>query len=280
MFGSLVTVFPTPHEGGALHLRHRGHEWIFDSGQALSTKEEPSIGYAAFFSDIEHEVTQMISGHRVTLTFNLYFDGDELTSAKDLYPQPANKGAFRETFRGLLENPEFMADGGTLGFGLRHVYPIENDLSHVYGILKGSDAVVYQSVRALGCEPMLYTYYQDGIRNAEGVIIDEVADLSNGPYEYDDLESILVEEGGILVNDRPGSDGYSLPGEEQVEWVTPVTSLNRQESAYVHYGNEATLEWAYGDVCLIVRIGKAGDRLAYVTDADIKKGRQGSWDDF
>jgi hypothetical protein len=28
MFGSLVVVFPTPHEGGALSLRHRGHEWI------------------------------------------------------------------------------------------------------------------------------------------------------------------------------------------------------------------------------------------------------------
>ena len=26
MFGSLVVVFPTPHEGGALFLRHHGHE--------------------------------------------------------------------------------------------------------------------------------------------------------------------------------------------------------------------------------------------------------------
>ena len=30
------------------------------------------------------------------------------------------------------------------------------------------------------------------------------------------------------------------------------------------YGNEATLDWIYGDVCLVVRIGKAGDRLAYL----------------
>ena len=32
MFGSLVIVFPTRHEGGALFLRHRGHEWVFDPG--------------------------------------------------------------------------------------------------------------------------------------------------------------------------------------------------------------------------------------------------------
>jgi hypothetical protein len=38
MFGSLVIVFPTPHEGGALLLRHRGQEWIFDSDQALAAK--------------------------------------------------------------------------------------------------------------------------------------------------------------------------------------------------------------------------------------------------
>ncbi|KAF8464795.1 hypothetical protein DFH94DRAFT_640019, partial [Russula ochroleuca] len=61
MFGSLVIVFPTPHEGGALLLRHRGQEWIFDSGKELAAKDEPSIGYAAFFSDIEHEVAPVIT---------------------------------------------------------------------------------------------------------------------------------------------------------------------------------------------------------------------------
>jgi hypothetical protein len=44
-----------------------------------------------------------------------------------------------------------MAEGGTLAFGLRHVY----------NSLKGSDAVVYQSVRALGFEPVFYVYYDD-----------------------------------------------------------------------------------------------------------------------
>ncbi len=166
MFGSLVIVFPSPHEGGALLLRHRGQEWTFDSGEALAAaKDQPSIGYVGFFSDIEHEVTPVTSGHRITLTYNLYFDDGGPVSPNDavsehlISPILPNQDRFRDAFAALLGNPEFLADGGTLVFGLRHVYPIKDDLNHVYKILKESDAVVYQSVVGLGYEPVLYVYY-------------------------------------------------------------------------------------------------------------------------
>ncbi|KAF8464806.1 hypothetical protein DFH94DRAFT_392508 [Russula ochroleuca] len=142
---------PTPHEGGALHFRHRSQEWIFDSGQVLAAKDKPSIGYASFFSDIEHEVAPVTSGHRVTLTYNLYFDDGPVSAVSmDLSPPLVNERAFREAFTTLLEDQEFLAEGGTLAFGLRHVYPIKDDLKHVHSVLKGCDALVYQSVRALG----------------------------------------------------------------------------------------------------------------------------------
>jgi hypothetical protein len=38
----------------------------------------------------------------------------------------------------LLENPEFLAEGGTLGFGLRHVYLNDEEPSNIYGMLKAS----------------------------------------------------------------------------------------------------------------------------------------------
>jgi hypothetical protein len=50
-------------------------------------------------------------------------------------------------FRALLENPECLPHGGTLGFGLRHSYAIRNEIQHVYGLLKASDAVIYRSFR-------------------------------------------------------------------------------------------------------------------------------------
>ena len=71
MFGSLVLVFPTPHEGGALMLRHEGKEWTFDAARVLSATSHYAlkrVAYIAFFSDVEHEVLPVTSGYRVTST--------------------------------------------------------------------------------------------------------------------------------------------------------------------------------------------------------------------
>ena len=285
MFGSLVIVFPTPHEGGVLLLRHRGKEWTFDSGREITVERQPSIRYVAFFSDIEHEVTPVTSGHRVTLTYNLYFDDDfgPTTTSEGsvsrplLSAQSANRRTFQETFEALLQNPEFLADGGTLAFGLRHVYPIEDSLEHLPGVLKGSDAVVYQAVRALGFEPVLYLYYEwepTWIDSFEGVLIDEVLNLSyvRFPGEVADIPYVLGKKGGIIVHQEgweiDENFGYETP--ERLDWVTPVTAFNRKTDSFATYGNEPTLTTAYGDVCLVFRIGKAGRRLEYPTLEELK----------
>ena len=314
MFGSLVVVFPTPHEGGALFLRHRGQEWVFDSGRELTTSHPPSIGYVTFFSDVEHEVAPVMSGHRVTLTYNLYFDSGpgfskDPASEHLSLPPTVNENAFRESFQGLLENPEFLANGGTLAFGLRHVYPIlerinsidDDDcknptpLEPIYGALKGSDAVVYQTARALGFQPMLYMYYEwetpDGI--LEGAVVAKVIDFNNKMRwsSMVDITHVVQEKGGIVVRqDHWETDGvYKNP--ERVEWVTPVTAFNRKESAWATYGNEPMLEVAYADLCLFVRIGKVGERLVYPSASQLEKERQrgthaadvrpgGRWNDY
>lgn len=84
MFASLVVVLPTPHEGGALALRHHGHEFMFNSADMLSKATTPSIAFAAFYSDIEHEVLPVTSGYRVTLTYNLFFKRDHPNDACSL----------------------------------------------------------------------------------------------------------------------------------------------------------------------------------------------------
>ena len=72
MFASLVVIFPVAHEGGALKLCHGGNEWTVDSATVNNTTS-PVISYIAFYSDVEHEVTPVTSGHSVTLTWNIYF---------------------------------------------------------------------------------------------------------------------------------------------------------------------------------------------------------------
>ena len=271
MFGSLVVVFPTPHEGGVLLTRHRGREWAFDSAADLSAAPPSSIGYAVFFSDIEHEVTPVVSGHRVTLTYNLYFDDDAV-------PEPAfvsaNEQRFRSAFQALLENPKFLPDGGMLGFGMRHIYQLEDGqgLEHVYSLLKGSDATVYRAARAHGFEPVLYLHYEsrpEGTDLIEYGLIDRV--IKTASCGIKSFIATLPDYGGIALSSLD-EDYIMLNVEAVVHWVTPVMTFNRQSSAYMAYGNEApSLGLAYGDVCLIVRIGKAGDRLAYPTVAQLKE---------
>ncbi len=289
MFGSLVVVFPTPHEGGALFLRHLGHEWYFDSAQALAAADQPTIGYVAFFSDVEHEVAHVTSGNRITLTYNLYFDDprgpvseNDAASEHLIPPRLPNREGFSEAFKALLENPEFMADGGTLAFGLRHVYPIDNSLEHVYNVLKGSDAAVYQSMRALGFDPVLYVHYEQKYPDPlspQGAMVDKVIDFDSGCYDDEDtVFSVVQGEGGIPVLQHGARmRAYELRNPELVEWVTPLTTHNRQEGAFASHGNEPTLNLAYGDVCMVVRIGKAGDRLAYPTAAQVKREYLQSW---
>ncbi|TFK65044.1 hypothetical protein BDN72DRAFT_734701, partial [Pluteus cervinus] len=72
MFASLVVVFPSTHNGGTLLLRHDTEQWTFDSADILSKTTTPSAAFIAFYSDIEHEVTLVESGYRVTITYNIY----------------------------------------------------------------------------------------------------------------------------------------------------------------------------------------------------------------
>ncbi|KAI0715766.1 hypothetical protein C8T65DRAFT_770626 [Cerioporus squamosus] len=132
MFGSLVIVFPTQHSGGTLVLRHHEHEWTFDSAKLLAGMPN-RIAYAAFFSDVEHEVTPVISGHRITITYNLYWadaasdrkvTGTQPDGVTVLQPLSANATDVGRALADVLDAKALLPAGGTLGFGLRHAYPI------------------------------------------------------------------------------------------------------------------------------------------------------------
>ena len=196
---------------------------------------------------------------RVTLTYNLYFYENERASAKDLVselpfvPREANEGKFGSRFADLLRNPKFLPDGGMLGFGLRNVYQVKDELEDVYDQLKGSDAIVYQSLRALGLEPTLYLYYESQEKDDHGVL------LARPPsfmciYEDDEIDEFMRFQGGISIS---------------VTWVTPRTDLNNLESPYaqVDYKLRGDLDMMRGELCLALRIGEAGKRLVHSTDA-------------
>ncbi|KAI0056304.1 hypothetical protein BV25DRAFT_1872847 [Artomyces pyxidatus] len=247
MFGSLVLVFPTPHEGGALIFRHRGEEWTVDSAQLLAAEDTPSIAFIAFFSDVEHEVSVVDSGHRATLTYNLYFGNADVhprSPSASLSSLP-NELVFKTAFETLLADPAFLPEGGSLGFGLRHVYP-------------GSDAVVWRVCQELGVASSLFLVYKDD-DNGSVYMLDQPPEEG---YPSETLTEHLEFQRKLICLDR----GYyrSRSGDEDavehVNWVTDLTELTQHESAVLWYGNEASIGHVYGKACIVVRVGKPGQR--------------------
>lgn len=112
--GSLVVSLPSAHQGGQLSVNNAGagagglnvvFDWSSDG------TEPGEIKWAAFYSDCEHEVHEVTSGHRVTLTYNLcltrglgHLAGD--SSVLDPTQLPLYEGLFD-----ALENPGFLRRG-------------------------------------------------------------------------------------------------------------------------------------------------------------------------
>lgn len=44
------------------------------------------------------------------------------------------------------------------------------------------------------------------------------------------------------------------PDVEPILWLKPPTGENEIETPYIHYGNEAMLDYAYGDVCIVAQV--------------------------
>lgn len=76
----------------------------------------------AFFSDVEHEVSIVKSGYRVTLTYNLYID---LPPALPAAVYDKNE-TLKTSFLSLLNDPLFLPKGRLIGFGLQYKYPLSS----------------------------------------------------------------------------------------------------------------------------------------------------------
>ncbi|PIL33287.1 hypothetical protein GSI_04737 [Ganoderma sinense ZZ0214-1] len=277
MFGSLVVVFPTPHSGGALVLRHNDDQFTFDAAALLSGRgSSGSIAYVAFFSDVEHEVAPVLSGHRLTLTYNLYYETRRNTPAPGrglevFQPPHASAPTVKAALAAVLNVSTFLPRGGTLGFGLRHAYPIPkvwttdmgSPLESLGAWLKGSDAALFSACAVLGMTPRLWLVckdYEDGCES--DIMLDQMLEL--GPEGIESLELALLACGGVRV-----CDSYTFTGDARmpwkrvesddwngvtVHWVTKASARDGPRSAYVAYGNEASLDWLYTSVCLLVDV--------------------------
>ncbi|KAG5642980.1 hypothetical protein DXG03_001796 [Asterophora parasitica] len=274
MFGSLVVVFPTAHEGGALVLQHDNKEWTFDSAALTKAEEESSIAYIAFYSDVDHEVTPVTSGHRVALTYNLFFEDKKLYAKLPMSVEPVapDEDRIEAALSAALANPDFLPQGGYLGSGLSFKYPISQYSTPSITVLKGSDAAIHRACQRLSLKPSLYVVYDT---DDVSVLVPAQNTLHNGELE-NDITVLLCEEcDGRIIHEfgasKPNCDyddfDYDII---RLAWVTPLTQYFTFQSDYIAHGNEATAAYIYGDLCLAVKVGPYGDRRAgyeYVMDS-------------
>jgi len=67
MFGTLVVCLPSPHRGGDVVLTHSKDLHEFKT----APHSDFGMSFAAWYSDVLHEVKPVTSGHRLVLTYNL-----------------------------------------------------------------------------------------------------------------------------------------------------------------------------------------------------------------
>nr|XP_018914094.1 PREDICTED: uncharacterized protein LOC109042013 [Bemisia tabaci] len=67
MFATLVISLPSPHEGGKLVMTFNGEKYEFETADFSAYR----FSFAAWYSDILHEVLPVKSGYRLVLTYNL-----------------------------------------------------------------------------------------------------------------------------------------------------------------------------------------------------------------
>ncbi|KAJ8079243.1 hypothetical protein PM082_021743 [Marasmius tenuissimus] len=257
MFGSLVVVFPTPHTGGHLALRKNGEEFTFKSDDLPGSRDE--IAYIVFFSDVEHEVLPVTSGHRITLTYNLYH-ADKSTKAP-LTLRNHDITPLKDALSQLINNPKFMPNGGYLGFGLRYDYPVvlgKTKFSELKDLLKGEDLMVQTACEALNLDVSIRGALPDSTgEDGHQALFDYAADLSGwGEIEPEGDGSWAEIIKGAKRIDEVGPENWDVEDErrEHILWVTPLAEYGGYKMSYITYGNEASLAFEYVRTCLVAKL--------------------------
>jgi len=130
-FATLIVQLPSVFQGNHLIVRHRSKSFTvkFDTQRAAH-----EIVYAAFYNECTHELTPLVSGHRLVLVYNLIWTPVTI---------PPSVHVNQETgveIVSLLNQIE-AGKAGVFGWALEHVYDEDTLASGMNG-LKGRDLLV------------------------------------------------------------------------------------------------------------------------------------------
>lgn len=242
--GTLVVCLPSAYQGGQLEVRHQGQSTKFD--WSMPENVRPEIQWAAFYSNCEHEVRDVTSGHRITLTYNLYARNTSNTGT----PQ-AGRGLMDPTqiplygiLHSLFLQENFMPNGGYLGVHTSHAYPHTSTAARLPATLKGTDMVVWETFRSLGCGvklrpvvelPHWYHYGHEAECEDDCPAVELTDASSKGHYgsDEDDNSDFGANEGRATHKDddhvMTGGSGASTSGSEHSDVDADELQVLQQE---------------------------------------------------
>ncbi|KAI4523656.1 hypothetical protein K525DRAFT_282472 [Schizophyllum commune Loenen D] len=260
--GTLVMIFPAPHEGGQLVFTSGKNEWTVDAASEIFHGGAPHVVFVAFYGDVTHEVLPVLSGHRVTLTWNIFvaWPHTPIAVPREVLDYDV---VLKNALADLLADERLLPNGGYLAFGLRYQYPDNSLCCWTTSDLKGGDAMIKRACEALGVEPMLRLLYggysHEDIANFFGKRDDgyflAYTTVSESCCHYVSNLADAVEEEDVLrdAGTAPRRNGYH-EGTETV-WVTCFDQrASRVEDHYVAYGNEASVDTAYASYALFIKV--------------------------
>jgi hypothetical protein len=268
MVATLVLVWPSPHIGGELVVRH-GSEQAHFASQHLNAD---TIRWFAFYADCRHEVLPVTEGWRVVLSFDLVLPAQEATPRAAV--PPALLEALREHF--------FPAAGPALRpwvFLLDHEYT-ERGLH--WPLLKGADrprvAALRAAAESLGLTVHLalaevheqWTAAVDGGRPWRGRGGRGGWDERSDPQPDELIDRGIVLDHWVDAGDRPlRRDALPVTDADTASFGDTDASflVNQEYEGYMgNYGE--TLDYWYRRAALVIQTPAAEEAGRFVSDFD------------
>ncbi|KAL2675624.1 hypothetical protein Neosp_011814 [[Neocosmospora] mangrovei] len=265
--GSLVVCLPVAHKDGQLVVRHRGNQVKFDWGP----KSADTIQWGAFFSDCEHEVLQVTEGHRMTLTYNLFWTSyGPASMANNLKALDQESLHFYSALQKLFDCEHFLSDG-LVGFTCAHAYPhtSNSSMDDLHHMLKGIDMVVYQALKRLLGSACVTAVLDDSEYNqATHEWRMDCSDDEEGEYDCtsDSLQPVLMSEDyeeGETPDPGTIADFGSGPAfpRRGVTWLNHGPNHRTATElavAFITYGNQPGIDAYYSSAVIMAQANGFG----------------------
>jgi hypothetical protein len=223
VFGTLVLCLPVSFSGGSLVLRHgsvRRFVWETDGDFGFGRQDDSyPVQWAAFYSDVDHEIEPVADGTRVTLTWLL-----RRATGTPLLRQPAAREPDLEAeLMAALANPRFLPSGGTLGVPCTHLYtatagrtPFAGSLTEGRASgLKGRDRLVAVAALRAGLSSRVRPYLFETCGDESWRLERPPTARERAIFQRDQLGLWRIEE---MMPIEHHSDFFA---EDDVTWVLP-----------------------------------------------------------